>query len=197
MPLAPCIPTQVVRKRLNRPLTLAEKVGDAESPCDGGRRGQRNMRRGGRTRPLAASLGPERTLQPTRASQGRRRGSTRARRPQPQAAAGASAAARQRCERCPPPAPFPPPPNPPLPFPLLQVVYGHLDDPANQEIERGVSYLKLRPGEPRAPRAGAPGGAEGEPRGSRPGRAQAARRARGGVWRGAVRGGCAALAGLG
>jgi aconitate hydratase len=28
----------------------------------------------------------------------------------------------------------------------LQVVYGHLDDPENQEIERGVSYLKLRPG---------------------------------------------------
>jgi len=27
-----------------------------------------------------------------------------------------------------------------------QVVYGHLDDPENQEIERGVSYLKLRPG---------------------------------------------------
>eukprot|EP00878_Enallax_costatus_P000255 GHUV01000322.1.p1 GENE.GHUV01000322.1~~GHUV01000322.1.p1 ORF type:complete len:800 (+),score=273.68 GHUV01000322.1:225-2624(+) len=26
-----------------------------------------------------------------------------------------------------------------------KVVYGHLDDPQNQEIERGVSYLKLRP----------------------------------------------------
>jgi len=26
-----------------------------------------------------------------------------------------------------------------------KVVYGHLDDPHNQEIERGVSYLKLRP----------------------------------------------------
>ena len=31
-------------------------------------------------------------------------------------------------------------------MPLLQVVYGHLDDPENQEIERGVSYLRLRPG---------------------------------------------------
>ena len=28
----------------------------------------------------------------------------------------------------------------------VQVVYGHLDDPEGQEIERGVSYLKLRPG---------------------------------------------------
>ena len=28
----------------------------------------------------------------------------------------------------------------------LQVVYGHLDDPASQELKRGVSYLKLRPG---------------------------------------------------
>jgi hypothetical protein len=28
-----------------------------------------------------------------------------------------------------------------------QIVYGHLDDPANQDIERGVSYLRLRPGE--------------------------------------------------
>jgi hypothetical protein len=27
-----------------------------------------------------------------------------------------------------------------------QVVYGHLDDPEGQELERGVSYLKLRPG---------------------------------------------------
>jgi len=26
-----------------------------------------------------------------------------------------------------------------------KIVYGHLDDPLNQEIERGVSYLKLRP----------------------------------------------------
>jgi len=26
-----------------------------------------------------------------------------------------------------------------------KVVYGHLDDPVNQDIERGVSYLKLRP----------------------------------------------------
>jgi hypothetical protein len=31
----------------------------------------------------------------------------------------------------------------------LQVVYGHLDDPENQELQRGVSYLKLRPGEQR------------------------------------------------
>jgi hypothetical protein len=29
---------------------------------------------------------------------------------------------------------------------LRQVVYGHLDDPEGQDIERGVSYLKLRPG---------------------------------------------------
>jgi hypothetical protein len=29
---------------------------------------------------------------------------------------------------------------------LLQVVYGHLDDPEHQELQRGVSYLKLRPG---------------------------------------------------
>ena len=28
----------------------------------------------------------------------------------------------------------------------LQVVYGHLDDPEGQEIQRGVSYLRLRPG---------------------------------------------------
>lgn len=28
-----------------------------------------------------------------------------------------------------------------------QVVYGHLDDPEGQDIKRGVSYLKLRPGE--------------------------------------------------
>jgi hypothetical protein len=27
-----------------------------------------------------------------------------------------------------------------------QVVYGHLDDPEHQELQRGVSYLKLRPG---------------------------------------------------
>ena len=26
-----------------------------------------------------------------------------------------------------------------------KIVYGHLDDPKNQEIERGVSYLRLRP----------------------------------------------------
>ena len=26
-----------------------------------------------------------------------------------------------------------------------KILYGHLDDPVNQEIERGVSYLKLRP----------------------------------------------------
>jgi hypothetical protein len=30
---------------------------------------------------------------------------------------------------------------------FLQVVYGHLDDPEHQELQRGVSYLKLRPGE--------------------------------------------------
>ena len=29
---------------------------------------------------------------------------------------------------------------------LAQVVYGHLDDPQGQDIQRGVSYLKLRPG---------------------------------------------------
>lgn len=29
---------------------------------------------------------------------------------------------------------------------MPQVVYGHLDDPEGQEIERGVSYLRLRPG---------------------------------------------------
>lgn len=28
----------------------------------------------------------------------------------------------------------------------MQVVYGHLDDPQGQEIKRGASYLKLRPG---------------------------------------------------
>lgn len=28
----------------------------------------------------------------------------------------------------------------------MQVVYSHLDDPHNQDIERGVSYLRLRPG---------------------------------------------------
>ncbi len=27
-----------------------------------------------------------------------------------------------------------------------QVVYGHLDDPEHQDIQRGVSYLNLRPG---------------------------------------------------
>ena len=26
-----------------------------------------------------------------------------------------------------------------------KIVYGHLDDPHNRDIERGVSYLKLRP----------------------------------------------------
>ena len=26
-----------------------------------------------------------------------------------------------------------------------QVVYGHLDDPEHQDIQRGVSYLRLRP----------------------------------------------------
>ena len=29
---------------------------------------------------------------------------------------------------------------------VLQVVYSHLDDPQGQDIQRGVSYLKLRPG---------------------------------------------------
>ena len=29
---------------------------------------------------------------------------------------------------------------------VVQVVYGHLDDPEGQDIKRGVSYLKLRPG---------------------------------------------------
>ncbi len=39
-----------------------------------------------------------------------------------------------RLSPCPPPAPGP------------QVVYGHLDDPESQEIQRGVTYLNLRPG---------------------------------------------------
>ena len=29
---------------------------------------------------------------------------------------------------------------------ILQIVYGHLDDPQGQELKRGVSYLRLRPG---------------------------------------------------
>lgn len=28
----------------------------------------------------------------------------------------------------------------------MQVVYGHLDDPESQDIQRGVTYLNLRPG---------------------------------------------------
>lgn len=28
----------------------------------------------------------------------------------------------------------------------MQVVYGHLDEPDTQDIRRGVSYLRLRPG---------------------------------------------------
>ena len=32
----------------------------------------------------------------------------------------------------------------------VQVVYGHLDDPESQELKRGVSYLRLRPGEAQA-----------------------------------------------
>lgn len=32
------------------------------------------------------------------------------------------------------------------PLLVLQVVYGHLDDPEGQDIRRGVSYLRLRPG---------------------------------------------------
>lgn len=36
--------------------------------------------------------------------------------------------------------------NRPLTF-AEKVVYGHLDEPESQEIERGVSYLRLRPGE--------------------------------------------------
>jgi hypothetical protein len=35
----------------------------------------------------------------------------------------------------------------PLQPPSLQIVYGHLEEPETQELERGVSYLKLRPGE--------------------------------------------------
>lgn len=35
--------------------------------------------------------------------------------------------------------------NRPLTF-AEKVVYGHLDEPESQEIERGVSYLRLRPG---------------------------------------------------
>ena len=34
--------------------------------------------------------------------------------------------------------------NRPLTF-SEKVVYGHLDDPEGQDIQRGVSYLKLRP----------------------------------------------------
>lgn len=30
---------------------------------------------------------------------------------------------------------------------MHQIIYGHLDDPEGQELVRGVSYLKLRPGE--------------------------------------------------
>ena len=30
-------------------------------------------------------------------------------------------------------------------LPPSQVVYGHLDDPEHQDIQRGVSYLRLRP----------------------------------------------------
>lgn len=30
---------------------------------------------------------------------------------------------------------------------LPQVVYGHLDDPESADIQRGVTYLNLRPGE--------------------------------------------------
>ncbi len=33
-----------------------------------------------------------------------------------------------------------------MPF-AWQVVYGHLDDPENEDIRRGISYLRLRPGE--------------------------------------------------
>ncbi len=32
-----------------------------------------------------------------------------------------------------------------------QVVYGHLDDPENEDIRRGISYLRLRPGKLEAP----------------------------------------------
>jgi len=35
-----------------------------------------------------------------------------------------------------------------------QIVYGHLDDPEHQELKRGVSYLRLRPGAPRAALSG-------------------------------------------
>jgi hypothetical protein len=28
-----------------------------------------------------------------------------------------------------------------------KILYGHIDDPATQSIERGVSYLRLRPGD--------------------------------------------------
>lgn len=28
----------------------------------------------------------------------------------------------------------------------MQIVYGHLEEPETQELQRGVSYLKLRPG---------------------------------------------------
>ena len=30
---------------------------------------------------------------------------------------------------------------------IWQVVYGHLDDPEHEDIRRGISYLRLRPGE--------------------------------------------------
>ena len=34
---------------------------------------------------------------------------------------------------------------------IMQVVYGHLDDPQGQDLKRGVSYLKLRPGDVHIP----------------------------------------------
>lgn len=37
-----------------------------------------------------------------------------------------------------------------LPILHVQVVYGHLDDPESQELKRGVSYLRLRPGKAQA-----------------------------------------------
>ncbi len=43
-----------------------------------------------------------------------------------------------------------------------QIVYGHLDDPETSGLERGVTYLKLRPGALLARRRRAAAGAREE-----------------------------------
>jgi hypothetical protein len=59
------------------------------------------------------------------------------------------------------------PRHPAAAAPLLQVVYGHLDDPKTAELERGVSYLKLRPGASVAARSRvSPASRRGTPRGA-------------------------------